>query len=166
MKYKWLIELVGLAVALVALIISCQSNEMTKANQSKLERLECFDKVEQKSNDLVSSYRKALSSATVIHNNYPKRVDVTNIHTEFQSDMIKTLKSVKDLSHTVKRYDFKCNSEVDRIFDEVNKMGEMVKGTDTYEQFGGFNSKLQNHHHDNITLLSENDVADACCSRR
>jgi len=160
---EWILEITGLLIAVVALIVSCQANDMSKHNQRKLERLECIDKVEVTNKQLISAYRNSLVNATRIHNYLPEKLDGTAIHSDFQTNMIESVQVSKELKRIVKRYKFSCEQRVEDILKNIATMNEMVKGTDTYEQFGGFNSKLQEEHQSNISWLADNDVAEACC---
>lgn len=174
LKSNWStsLEVLGFLVSGVALFVSCEANkiasqsfETSEKNQHKIERLECFDKVERLNQDLVSTYRVTLVSATMIHNYLKKQIDYSDLHTEFQSNAIQLVKFAKELERTVGRFEFKCDQKVKAILNEVKGMSSLTKGVDAFDSFGGFNSKIQDKHQENINWLFETDVADLCCKQ-
>lgn len=153
----------GLLVASAALFQSCSANDIAKSNQKKLERLECYDKVSEVGKELIDPYRGALTSATQIHRYLQTREDIAPVHTKYQEYASKVIVETRHLNDFSKRFGHSCVGDAARVLEEVRQIGEMMKGIDAFDQFGGFNSRKQDQHQENLNWLIENNVASFCC---
>lgn len=162
-KYEIILSALGLIVASAALYQSCTANEIAVSNQKKLERLECYDKVSAAGKELIDPYRGALITASRIHKYLLTRGNIAPVHTEYQMYASRVLVETRRLDEISKRFGNMCVGDAARILDEVRLIGEMMKGTDTFEQFGGFNSRTQDQHQANLNWLIENNIASFCC---
>ena len=160
---NFVVAIVGLIIALVALVVSCQANRISEANQKKVERLECYDKVSEKINSLIGPYGEAIDNATRIHNYILKKLDVSTLHSDFQLKASEILSLKKSVLNTVHKFDFKCSEKATAVLQDIDNLSMLRVAKDYYEDFGGFNSVTQDKHIQNFNWLLNSDVADECC---
>ncbi len=160
---NFVVTAASLLIAGVALNVSFEANRISVANQKKIERLECYDKVNEKVNSLISPYGEAIDYATRIHNYIPNKFDVSTLHSDFQSKAAEILSLKKSIQNTVHKFGFKCSDKATTVFQDIENLSILRVAKDYYEDFGGFNSNQQDKHNQNFNWLINSDVADECC---
>lgn len=167
-KASFILECVGFVIAVVALVVSCRANDMTKhalktseKNEKRLNRMECYDKLAVVTADLAPNYLSMLTAATRIHNNLGSKAN-TGIHTDFQSSSMMGETIVRKVFSATARYQASCDDESKSRLQLILDLASMKDAPDL-AIFREFTGERQNKHQANWQWLLRNEIGDGCC---
>ena len=163
-RISLILEVSGLVVAAVALIVSCQANNISKSNEAKLLRLECSDKLDDSSRAIISSYRKIIPLMSSIFNNKDNLSSIGSIHTEFQDTGQNLLDSIDKFNNILRRYEARCPDLVSSSIDKARVAGLQIKDGEL-KDFVAFSPEVMQKHRENLDSMFKYNATELCCPK-